>query len=71
MNKYYILYNGKVWLSDTKIPSTKIAVNEDYAKSEALKYHYQELYSRWKQNLKPCEINDSELGLVIGQCTMR
>lgn len=51
--------------ADEKMPPTRIAVNEEYAKSEALKYHYQELYSRWKHNLQPCEISESEVDKVI------
>lgn len=48
-------------MKGSKMPPTTIAVNEDYAKTEALKYHYQELYSRWKTTLQPCEISESEL----------
>ena len=52
-------------MKGSKMPPTTIAVNEDYAKTEALKYHYQELYSRWKTTLQPCEISESEMDKVI------
>lgn len=59
--KHYYLIDGKIMKSSSKIPPTRIAVTEGHAKTEALKYHYQELYSRWRQSLKPCEISEYEL----------
>jgi hypothetical protein len=62
--KHYYLIDSKIMKSSSKMPPTTIAVNEEHGKAQALKYHYQELYSRWKCNLQTCQISESELDNV-------
>jgi len=56
--KYYILYNGKVWLSDDKIPKH---IDFYLGKDQTFTKPYDDAYSNWKSSLKICDIYEAEL----------
>lgn len=61
MNKYYILYNGKIWLSDKMITF----INHDYTSELGISIdEFVSNNNEWLSSLEPCDIDKYELEKV-------